>query len=337
MPVDHRSLRPSGRLFPIRHSEGEAILIRMFDPRRHPLSDWTIDGADSGDLEETFHTIKCSWPGGRPLAMVMRREVEIDVDGYDLLVLCVQSMRSTAITVRAIVDGSPRVIVDQAAGNDAGQELEGQIGGRRISALEIELADPGDMPGAADLFWLGVTDSAARDARRQRVLPYPDDWHDLLVADADRPAAEPQLGLFFDAADLERLRARVQGSTWGPVYGRLRDLAHSYRGSEPWRGIGHTINNYPVRNGHRGDGLNTPHNWIDIAAMRICAFVGLLDDDRELMRIALHHALAAAHCDVWTPGFMSQLCPGRVGRRAVSASTAARSTASSPGTGRDRC
>ena len=147
MPVDHRSLRPSGRLFPIRHSEGEAILVRMFDPRRHPLSDWTIDGADSADLEETFHTIKCTWPGGRPLAVAMRREVEIDVDGYDLLVLCVQSMRSTAITVRAIVDGSPRVIVDRAPGIDAGQELEGPIGGRRISALEIELSDPGDMPG----------------------------------------------------------------------------------------------------------------------------------------------------------------------------------------------
>ena len=105
----------------------------------------------------------------------MRREVDIDVAGYDLLVLCVQSMRSTEITIRATVDGSPRVIVDAAPGIDAGRELEGEIGGRRISALEIELTDPGELPGVADLFWLGVTDSAARDARRARVLPYPDD------------------------------------------------------------------------------------------------------------------------------------------------------------------
>ena len=130
----------SRRLFPIRHSEGEAILVRMFDPRRHPLADWTIDGADSGELRETFHSIQCTWPGGRPLAMVMRRQVDIDVDGYDLLVLCVQSMRSTAITVRATVDGSPRVIVDRAPGIDAGQELEGKHRrATRISALEIEL------------------------------------------------------------------------------------------------------------------------------------------------------------------------------------------------------
>lgn len=298
------------KLFPIRHNEAEAILVRMFDPLRHPLGDWRIDGAESAEVEQTFHSVQCRWPGGRPLAVTMRRTVDVDAAGYDLLVLCVQSMRSTAITVRATVDGAPRVIVDRAAGIDAGQELEGAIGGRRISSLDVEITDPGDLPGVADLFWLGVTDSAERAARRTRALPYPDDWHDLLLSDgAAPPPAEPGLGLFFDAADLERLRARVQGPTWGPVYRRLRSLAESYRGSRPWRGIGRTVNNYPVRNGHRTDGLNERHNWIDIAAMRICAFVGLLDGDRDLMRIALHHALAAAHCDAWTPGFMSGM-PG---------------------------
>lgn len=300
----------SQQLFPIRHNESEAILVRMFDPLRHSLGDWRIDGAESAQVEQTFHSVQCRWPGGRPLTVTLRRAVDADVDGYDLLALCVQSMRSTAITVRATVDGVPRVIVDGAAGIDAGQELEGAIGGRRISSLTIELTDPGATPGTADLFWLGVTDGAARAARRARVLPYPADWRDLLLPDgADLPAAEPRLGLFFDAADLERLRSRVRGPTWGPVYRRLRDLADSYRGSQPWRGIGRTVNNYPVRNGHRTDGLNQRHNWIDIAAMRTCAFVGLLDGDRELMRTALHHALAAAHCDAWTPGFMSAM-PG---------------------------
>ncbi len=298
------------RLHPIRHNEAEAILLRMFDPLRHPLGDWRIDGAESAAVEQTFHSVQCRWPGGRPLAVTMRRAVDVDAAGYDLLVLCVQSMRSTAITVRATVDGAPRVIVDRAAGNDAGQELEGAIGGRRISGIEIELTDAGDLPGVADLFWLGVTDSAARAARRARALPYPEDWGDLLLPEgAAPPSAEPRLGLFFDAADLERLRARVRGPTWGPVYRRLRALADTYRGSRPWRGVGRTVNNYPVRNGHRTDGLNERHNWIDIAAMRTCAFVGLLDGDRELMRTALHHALAAAHCDVWTTGFMSGM-PG---------------------------
>ena len=43
--------------------------------------------------------------------------------------------------------------------------------------------------------------------------------------------------------------------------------------------------------------------------MRLCACVGLLDRDEELMRSVLYHTLADVHCDVWTTGFMSSV-PG---------------------------
>ena len=213
-------------------------------------------------------------------------------------------------TVRARVDGQLRTIVDAVNGNNAGLELEGPIGGEYISSLIITISDPGDGPGEIQLFFLGVFQKQRRQHIRNRILPYPEDWVDLLLPEGDEPSEpEPQLGLFFGKEELERLRLRVAGKTWRSVFERLRASAHSFEDTEPWRGIGHTVNNLPVRNGHRSDGVNASHNWINITAMRICGFVGLLDRDHKLMRIALHHALALAHCDTWTTGFMSGM-PG---------------------------
>ena len=235
---------------------------------------------------------------------------EIDVENYDYLALCVQALETTTVTVRARVDGQLRTIVDAVNGNNAGLELEGPIGGEHISSLIITISDPGDGPGEIQLFFLGVFQKQRRQHIRNRILPYPEDWVDLLLPEGDEPSEpEPQLGLFFGKEELERLRLRVAGKTWRSVFERLRALAHSFEETEPWRGIGHTVNNLPVRNGHRSDGVNASHNWINITAMRICAFVGLLDRDHKLMRIALHHALALAHCDTWTTGFMSGM-PG---------------------------
>ena len=296
------------RVFPIAHNDSEAVLFRFFDPLRHPIEDWDVI-ADGVNVEQMFHSVRISWLGTAPVGVSLEREVEIDTEGYDHLAVCIEALTSSEISIRATVDGESRTIIE-AHGNNAGIEPEGELRGRFISSLRIEIHDIGDSPGQMNLFFLGLFDRNRREKMRSCELPYPDDWADLLVSTNGGIAdTQPQLNLLFGGEDLPRLRERVTGPTWGPVYEKLRATAKSYLGSEPWLGIGHTVNNFPVRNGHRGDGVNADYNWIDISAMRLCAFVGLLDSDEELMRTALHHALAVAHCDVWTTGFMSTM-PG---------------------------
>ena len=301
--------RSKDSFFPIACNEAEAVLFRFFDPRRHPIEEWDIL-SNGNSVSQTFHSVNIDWPGVDPVNVTFRREVEIEVQDYDHLALCLQALDTTTVTIRARVDGRSRTIVDAVNGNNAGIELEGPISGRKISFLEIAIAAPGLGPGGVQIFFLGAFNRARREQIRNRRLPYPKDWVDLLLPEGDEPSEpEPQLGLFFGAEDLDRLRSRVAGATWRPVFEQLRALAHSFEDTAPWLGIGRTVNNFPVRNGHRGDGLNASHHWIDIAAMRVSAFVGLLDRDPALMRIALHHALALAHCEAWTTGFMSGM-PG---------------------------
>ena len=104
---------------------------------------------------------------------------------------------------------------------------------------------------------------------------------------------------------MDGVRRKAASAAWGPVVEQLREIARSHLSDEPWRGVGKFWNNARVRNGR----MDNETEWIDWSAMRICAFIGLLDDDAALMRMALHHALAAAHCEYWHLTFMYDM-PG---------------------------
>ena len=300
------------RVHPVWYNEAEAMLFRFFDENRRHLDLWDLEQeTDHSDVTITgmFNCTRWSWGEGEPIAATLSRDVDINLDDFDSINMCIQAGSSTTISVTGVVDGTRCVLIAPVHGNDAGLELEGPIGGSRISRIEIRIEDSAIMPGLVSLFWLGVFDSAARMRMRSRVQPYPEEWWDLLVPESESILDPvPQLGLFFDAGDLSALREKAESPTWGPVTDELRKIAASHLDDEPWKGTGQLWNNYPVRDG-RGDGENTDHNWIDWGAMRVCAFIGLLDRDERLLRVALRHALAAAYCDHWNPTQMSTM-PG---------------------------
>ena len=208
----------ASKVYPIPFNESEAMLFRFFDPLSRHMDEWRVStdpSTASVSLDEIFHAASCRWDVQEgPVSITLRRETEIEVQGYNRLALCVHSGSATTVSVYADVDGRRPCIVDHAAGNDAGQELEGPIGGKRISAIEIVFTDPADYPGMTNLFWMGAFDAARREEMRGRQLPYPEDWADLTVpAETLTEEPRPQLELFFGADELGRLRAKVESQT----------------------------------------------------------------------------------------------------------------------------
>ncbi len=290
-------------------NEAEAVIARFFDPLRKHVELWQRQvkpDRPGNAISGTWHAVQCEWVQGEPVRARMWRDVHLDVSGFTHLSLCLQSSSSTTVTVRAVIDGQERAVIDHAVGTDSGQELEGPLNGARLSRLEIVVEDPAQTPGLATFFWLGLFHDERRRRMRQRVDYYRGGWGDLMLPDGEtveRP--EPVLGLHFGGEDLDALRRKAASSTWAPVVEQLREVAHSHLADEPWRGVGATWNNCTIRDG-RGENNDL---WISWEAMRLCAFIGLLDNDPVLMRMAVNHALAAAHCDVWHPTFMFSM-PG---------------------------
>ena len=299
-------------------NEAEAVIARFFDPLRKQIDQWKkeVTPARPGNaIEASWNAVVCRWSQGTAVRLRMSRRVDLDATMFTHLNLCFKSMASTCVTVRAEVDGQIRTVIDRAAGKNSGQEAEGLLEGGRISWLEIEVEDPADTPGQVVLFWMGLFHEEHRQRMRERVRYYENGWGDLMLpldVVVDRPL--PVLGLHFDEEGLDTLREKAASETWRPVVDRLRAEARSHLDDEPWRGVGPTWNNCVVRDGR----MENNTLWIDWNAMRLCAFIGLLDDDPALMRMAVNHALAAAHCDVWHPCFAFTMPGSGVDPRAFS-------------------
>ena len=102
--------RAKNRFFPIAYNESEAVLFRFFDALRHPIEEWEIR-ENGAAITQTFHSVRVDWSGADPVRVTFERNVEIDVENYDHLALCVQALETTTVTVRARVDGQLRTIV----------------------------------------------------------------------------------------------------------------------------------------------------------------------------------------------------------------------------------
>ena len=285
-------------------NEAEAVFQRFFDPYRCYLEEWKFefDKPARSTAEQRFHASVVKWQtGGGRIVGRLSRDVQVDVSQHDRLIVCCTLPSTTKITVKLIIDGQEQTPIDSAPGENTSAELEGLVQGEAISRVTIELTDEGSVPSNAQLFWLGLAHSGRLKEMQARPNPWKGSWDDLAVPD-DRVELKPVLGLLFDEGDLARLRAKVARSPYSSLMDRLRVQAREGLGKEPWRGVG-TYPNMPQPRCYR---FRSPEH-IDLLAMRLGAFVGLIDNDHELSRMAIDHALALAYCDKWQPEFLATI------------------------------
>lgn len=292
---------------PVPINEAESIFERFWDPPRSQLGRWKCDAdpATGGTISQAWHAVYVKSLRGGGTVGRLRRDLRLATDGYDHFHICLSMPVSARLTVRVTAHGRQRTIIDRQRGKNTYVEYAGSLhGARLVQRIEIEITDESPEAGLCIILWLGLFHQTRRQAMRTRPSPFADGWDDLLLPSGKRVAAQPALNLFFDAKDLPALRRKVAMPPYLAMIDQFRKMARAHLADEPWRGIGPFLNPDGIRAG-RSNG--TP--FIDPLAMRLCGFIGLLDDDPALLRMALKHALAAAHCQDWSADFLCNL-PG---------------------------
>lgn len=284
-------------------NDAEAVLFRFFDPHRCQLDSWTFTRSEKADsaIRQQFHASIIRWETGDDVVATLSRDCDLDISDFDTLILCCSGPETARCTIRLVVDGKTITAVDRATCLNQSEEVEAPVTGRTLQRIEIQLSDTGEVPTVFGLYWLGFANAPRRTQMQQRQAKYQsrEMWADLLAPASEPVTIAPKLGLLFDADQLPALREKFKREPYASAMRQYREIAKGCLTAEPWRGVGAYPNSVKPRC-YRFRG--TDH--IDMLAMRMGGFVGLIDEDEQLLRMSADHVLALAHCDHLYPEFM---------------------------------
>ena len=233
----------------------------------------------------------------------IERTCDLEVEAYDLFRVQCRMPTWASITVDALVDGAWTRIVAPVFGTDATEEVDGRLKGRTVERYRLAFTLRENRPAVIQLWWLGVAKRSAEKALAARRPPYDSAWEGRLRPSARQAA--PSLGLLFGAGELEEIKAKVRSGPLAAVMELLRAEARKAMEIDPESQIGEFAP-FPW---HMSPRKNRAGQKAFHREMRVLAFVGLVDGNDELSRMAVRMALSAAHCASWTDNIMGQM-PG---------------------------
>lgn len=293
-------------------NEAEAIIEPFFDDsdssrtarRTSQLAHYACYSSDKDNAyaQQSWCGVSVVLNSGAPRWFEMERTCDIDVSKFDIFRVFATTSRHVFQTIRVLVDGEWQTVCDRQVGSGGTDECDYPISGGRMTALFIRLEQDGTSDCTVLYEWLGLSCAAREKIMQMHRSDFSPDWPDMIREDGN---FEPKLGLMFDAVELEAIRRRVRNRDFAPLYEKLKASAEEKLTWEPEKSIGEFIPN-PDRRWVRARDREKK----DMSgAMQELAFVGLIERDARMMKMAARMALSAAHCGQWTESIMGAL-PG---------------------------
>ena len=222
------------------------------------------------------------------LPVTMERDCKLNINGYDRMKIFAGIDTNMHFKMVCCIDGVDRIVYD-LDGLGARQEYVSEITGSCISKIRMEFQDTTGAGAIAQLIWIGLSNSVKEHEMLTEESPYTADWEGFFT---DKPVATPQLGLYFDHGELEQLREKIQQPGFSRWMEKIRESAQNKMSIVPENEVGKFVLR-PDRRFCRDRDMKRPDL---IRAMDVLAFVGLVDENEDMLRMACRMALAVCHC-----------------------------------------
>ena len=259
---------------------------------------------DAGDSYPDHHKYSCidqygqrgegrtrvSWNGIQVFSegrFLLSRELQLDISEFDILIVRMDLPVSLEFAVYCVIDGVKTRIIYS---NEDEYEFEGIICGKRLSNIELEFCNKGAGTAPALLLWLGLANSRKREAMLSENNGYGKDcWEGCFQENFE---IKPHLSAYFKEEELEAIRENAYGK-YADIFSKLQKDAEKLMGYEIEQYIGKYVDYTSPRFGRKRDiGKDVPC----FLEMSTLAFVGLINQDTEMLKMACRYALSASCC-----------------------------------------
>lgn len=268
---------------------------RVLDEYEIEYSEDTIGQISQG---WAFASINIDKAKKNTVAMSMSRKCELDIDTYDTLKIFASIPEELFFDVYVTIDGEYKKIGDKIKGHGVTGEYDLPIVGNIITTIRIDFIATKDYI-TANIAWLGLADSKRVEFMESRKNHYDSKWIGLFKEKSEVDF-NAEIEILFDNKDLDTLRKKFEIEPFKSAYEGMVELAKEYMKTQPEKLIG-TYVPKPDRRWCRDRHVNKPA--LD-TIMENLAFVGLIEKDYEMLRMACRCALSVAHCTYWCESIM---------------------------------
>ena len=276
------------------------------------LSEYTVTYAENilAEVKPTWYDVTATihHQASEDYVVKMVRECDLDIRGFDLLHLYNSTSDKMQVRVCCEIDGVWHQVIESFGCNHP-EELWGKISGEKITKISLEFRKVGDGdPVSAELIWMGLANEARKLEMESRPSPYTaDSWKGCFV---ENPEIKPMIGIYFNEEEWVELKEKLKDPFYARIVANLREKAQKCMEVEPEPLIQEYITNHTHRVVRDRD-MERPMLQQNMEAL---AFIGLLDENVEMLRMACRKMLSLAVTPHWFECVMGCL-PGATWHR----------------------
>lgn len=285
----------------------EMVAEVFWNPELSQLEKWTFLSAYGSNaiVSQEWDCVKFEWQQmqlGSPV-FSFSRNCELECGEYDYLLIFMAMPEKSEVTIRLQTDIGEKYVRFDPFLNPV-RELQMSI--KDISVIfriEIE-AIPAQLGyGVGNIKWIGLQNEGRLKNELQKYAGYDGTWEGYLKPESYEPSFKPSYGLILTMEELEELRNAAMEQSWGMEDGKLIEELLSYI---PEHMIGGYLNFWEDTRFAR------ERDWHKRLTRKglLLANLGILKQDKRLLRMAARYAMSMGMCDTWYDSF---LCDFREG------------------------
>jgi hypothetical protein len=214
---------------------------------------------------------------------------------FDHLIFCVVIPAGASVQFEACRNGVWHPLGESVLGTSGRIELTRPLVGGSLTGLRITVTALETGPMQLSLQWWGVGDSRLLSMLEKARPQYDGRWEGLIQPAESWGSPEFARGLLFSESDLPALREKATRSTWHGHFKKLESRARKSLDKDPLNDLGDYLPWSDYRYLREREQGREP--WM--AEPVLCALVGLVREDKSLIRHALHYLMCFVHTQHW--------------------------------------
>jgi hypothetical protein len=306
-PADEvKKLKKLG-LFPLDSAWAEVIFAPFHDPEISPTLpvEFELIKAQGCKIDFSWCWTVLSWAKcpEQEDAAFFNLITDIELLHYDGLIICLTISEETSVRFEIKHNNEWKVLGEGYRGTGKRMEIVLPVEKGILNEVRLYFKSDTSLSQSAQISWFGLQNSDLVQRMREHKLEYSHKWPGLIKPVNDWGPVKFEIGLVFNELELGKLREKKRLAGWDNHFQLLEGKAREYLRRQPENDLSDYLPLNDSRYLRENELGKTPYYFEAL----VLGFVGLVNQDKEMMVHALRYLMCMVHTRNWAQSGESRL------------------------------